>query len=59
MEPPNYQPQPARFGEKCENCKFAGTDKAKSSRYCQKYEQVVRLNWFCDSWERDGIFKVV
>ena len=42
-EPPNYQPQPARFGEKCENCKFTGTDKGKSGNYCQKYQQAVRI----------------
>jgi hypothetical protein len=54
--PPNYQPQPARFGEKCENCKFG--EQAGKARRWKKYEQTVRLNWCCDSWERDGVFRV-
>lgn len=56
-QPPNYGPQPARFGEKCENCKFREFD-GKATR-CKKYEQMVRPYWFCDNWERDGILRVL
>jgi hypothetical protein len=42
--PPNYQPQPARFGQMCRNCKSGEYD-GKVER-CKKYEQIVRPNWF-------------
>jgi hypothetical protein len=59
MEPPNYQPQPARHGEMCRNCRFIGIEKSKTETYCKKYEQTVRPNWFCENWERDGILRLV
>ncbi len=52
MEPPNYQPQPARFEEKSENCRLSETD-GKVTR-CKKFEQTVRHYWVCDDWEPDG-----
>ena len=47
--PPNYGPQPARFGPRCDMCAFFNPD----SSQCKKYEVPVKVYYSCDSWKRN------
>lgn len=48
-EPPNYGPQPARFGPRCGICKFYDADTME----CTKYAISTKVFMTCDDWERD------
>jgi hypothetical protein len=47
--PPNYGPQPARFGPRCDSCEFFDN----ASTRCKKYEVPVKIYYSCDSWKRN------
>lgn len=48
-DPPNYGPQPARFGPRCDLCSFYD----QSSGMCSTYHVPVKAYYSCDSWKRD------
>lgn len=49
IEPPNYGPQQARFGPRCDSCEFFDD---KNSR-CKKYSYPVKVYMHCNSWKRN------
>jgi hypothetical protein len=49
IEPPNYGPQPARFGPRCDMCAYF----MKAERRCKKYAVSVMFYCSCDDWIRD------
>ena len=48
-DPPNYGPQPARFGPRCDLCAFYD----QGSGRCTTYEVPVKGYCSCDSWKRN------
>ena len=47
--PPNYGPQQARFGPRCDLCAFF----KEPANQCQKHGVPVKIYFSCDDWERD------
>ena len=47
--PPNFGPQPARFGPRCESCEYYDQDNGR----CRRYSVLVKVYTWCDSWKRD------
>ena len=47
--PPNYRPQAARYGPRCDMCEsFSPKDSM-----CKKYSFPVKAFMACESWKRD------
>jgi hypothetical protein len=49
VEPPNYGPQPARFGPRCDMRTYF----LKPEGQCKKYAVPVKIYYSCDDWVRD------
>jgi hypothetical protein len=49
VQPPNYGPQQARFGPRCESCEFFD----EMDGQCRKYSFPVKVYMHCDSWKRN------
>ena len=48
-QPPNYGPQPARFGPRCDSCEYYD----EGTKMCGKYSVPVEPYMACDSWKRN------
>ena len=49
VDPPNFGPQPARFGPRCDMCEYY--DQGNSQ--CRKYSVPVKVYTRCDTWKRN------
>jgi hypothetical protein len=50
VNPPNFGPQPARFGPRCDSCEHYD----EGGNRCRKYSVPVRVYTACDSWKRNS-----
>ena len=52
--PDSYRPAEDAPSRSCGNCEYMVMDEANGGAYCQRWEEAVQVDFYCDAWERAG-----